>query len=319
MYPYQQPYAPNAYGAYAPPPHPAFQPPPTWLQPRPPRPNFHSGNRQQLAPRHTGKVRHQQPPRPRNQIRHGVAKNTNHRKIIKTHQKRPLNTPPKRSIPKKSKNDMDTDAPIDDNTGIPKKPCAVLAGEVGPYLPTNKEILTFSETLKKVDVDLKFFINAGDKHNFTLSNIKDEYYCKCVFVKFGMEWFYKISDDVIAKAEANTLTFSDIYETATNLIAEQIRKIKQHHKPTGPVFIITSCGVLTDAVAGTYALLNHCPIVQLDEDGKQKFFEIADDKDKIAKLLAYKIADKIKAYGKMSKPSSGTVIATDKMIDPDSL
>ena len=103
-------------------------------------------------------------------------------------------------------------------------------------------------------------------------------------------------------------------------VDEQINKVRNFYKPKGPIFLIVACRSETEAIVATYGMKNGHPLIQIDEDGKQKFSDLGGDRKKIARLFAYKIGDKLVQYKNMTKSNNlGAQVTVDALIDPDSI
>ena len=197
--------------------------------------------------------------------------------------------------------------------------CILVLGSLSPFLPTNQEVKDFDDAIK-LKIAEKVFTFSCSSYNFNLKDLKEGYEVRACCLKFGDDWFYNLSDAIKKAQEANTLGHVDLFQAVYNCLDEQIKKVKNYYKPKGPIFLIVACRSETEAIVATYGMKNGHPLIQIDEDGKQKFSDLGGDRKKIARHFAYKIGDKLVQYKNMTRSNNlGAQVTVDALIDPDSI
>ena len=341
MYPY--PYAPQyvppfpqQFGPY-PPQNPPQQPQPQQPHQQPQRfrpiarghsrgrgpyrhPNQNNNNNNFLRPNHNRN--NSRFPAPRNNAPPTQSKkSSNNTKKFSGSRKRGPSPPPTKSK-KRNRDDM-----IDDEgqgsstsgTASTLLSCIIVIGSLEPYLPTNQEVKDFNEAIYKKISD-KVFTFSCSNYNFNLKDMKAGYETKACVLKFGEDWFNSLSEDIKKAQVAGTLGHVDAYDAVYACVNEKVNMIKNFYKPKGPIFLLATCKSQTDAIVATYAMLNGHPLIQLDEDGKQKFGDLGGDRKKIARHFAYKIGDKLCQFQNMTRTNNlGAQVTADALIDADSI
>ena len=244
-------------------------------------------------------------------------KNKNQQSKSKKRPASPLN----KKISKKQKDEMSDgeDHSQQGSSTIADRYCILVLGGLSGYMPTRQEISDFS-TAFKVKISDKVFTLNYTQYDFNLKAVKEGYVVKCCCIKFGEDWFYGLNDTIKEKFENNTLAVVDLYALVYNIIDQQVKKVQNFYKPKGPIFLISTCRVHTEAVVASYANLNGHPLIQLDEDGKQKFSDLGGDRKKVAKHFAYKIGDRLSQFANMHKTRTNmnAQVVDEEIYDPDS-
>ena len=318
-----------AYGPFLP--HPNAQ--------RPPRPrgnqNHRGNNGPVVHPRYNNNRANIRPNRPttRNNTTNNNSNNNNRNnrgrsstrggprnQNFSTSRKRSASSPPRKQN-KKIRDDMNDDPSNvqgSSKSSFNLKDCIIILGKLH-YLPSFQEIKDFNDAISVKISDKVFTINCSS-YDFKLGDVKEGYQVKACCIKFGDDWFNDLSKEIKKGQENNTLGHVDLYQAVHDCVDQQVKKVQNHFKPKGPIFLIVTCGSDTDAIVATYGMLNNHPLIQLDEDGKRKFADLGNDPKKIARHFAYKIGDKLCQFANMTKTTNlGAAVTADRIIDPDSI
>ena len=202
-------------------------------------------------------------------------------------------------------------------------------GAFSGLIDNQEDATNFKKAIAKTSPQASILISS-DSYKLPKSIISEEKTIRDLYIKFSTDWFddlvsaiykHKHRDDEDAMlAEMvdikKDLSTYEIFEKVHQVAKEQIDRAVAHYKPSRLTFIMIAGGEQTDAIIGSYAILNKMPMIQFNQTDSQNIANI-NDRAKRVRAFAKIISDQVFIYKKHKVCKKDVKISPNKAFDLD--